>query len=128
MSIKVLDLDHVGVRVADIEKSIAFYQGILGLTVESFDSLPDRGLKKAMLAAGSGIVELLQYAGQPVPENDGPVAHLAFRVDDIENVWEELKKAGAKLVDDQPRGLAGGMKIGFLRGPDNESIEIVQHG
>ena len=80
----------------------------------------------ALLVAGNGTIELLEYADQPVPANDGPVAHLAFRVADIENAWDKLAAAGVVLEDKSPREASGGMKIGFLRGPDNESIELVQ--
>jgi methylmalonyl-CoA epimerase len=126
MGIKVSDLDHVGVQVANLEQSISFYQEILGLKLQSKDDLSSRGLKKAMLAAGSGTVELLEYIGQPVPSSDGPIAHIAFKVSDIDNAWAELRIAGVKLEDESPRELEGRLKIAFLRGPDNELIELVQ--
>ncbi|HHV08045.1 MAG TPA: methylmalonyl-CoA epimerase [Firmicutes bacterium] len=126
MGILVQNLDHVGVQVANLKRSIAFYQEMLGLKLQSQEDLSTRGLKKAMLVAGSGIVELLEYVDEPVPNSDGPIAHMAFRVSDIDNAWAQLKKAGVKLVDEVPRQLEGGMKIAFLRGPDNELIELVQ--
>jgi methylmalonyl-CoA epimerase len=126
MGITVSDMHHVAVQVADLERSITFYQDTLGLRLQSQDDLSARGLKKALLRAGSGTVELLQYLGQPVPADDGPVAHIAFRVTDIDRAWAELKKAGVQLEDEAPRELEGGLKIAFLRGPDQELIELLE--
>jgi len=61
-----------------------------------------------------------------VPADDGPVAHIAFRVTDIDRAWAELKKAGVQLEDEAPRELEGGLKIAFLRGPDQELIELLE--
>ncbi len=46
MGILVQNLDHVGVQVANLKRSIAFYQEMLGLKLQSQEDLSTRGLKK----------------------------------------------------------------------------------
>jgi lactoylglutathione lyase len=126
VAIKVTGLEHVAVQVKDLERSLSFYQGVLGLAVRERGEFPDRGLRKVLLSAGGSEVELLEYSGVPVPEKDGPVVHIAFGVTDIAEALVGLKAAQANLEDEEPRELAGGVKIAFLRGPDGERIELYQ--
>jgi catechol 2,3-dioxygenase-like lactoylglutathione lyase family enzyme len=51
--------------------------------------------------------------------------HFGFRVDDLEEAVEELKKRGAEIIRG-PRIVRPGLKIAFVRAPDDVRIEIVE--
>ncbi|HHY92965.1 MAG TPA: VOC family protein [Firmicutes bacterium] len=126
MNLGITGLEHVAVQVADLERSLAFYTGTLGLILRERAEIPERGLRKALLAVGTGQIELLEYAGKAVPRADGPVTHLALAVADVAAALAALKAAGATLEDETPRTVGGGCRIAFLRGPDGEHIELFQ--
>jgi methylmalonyl-CoA epimerase len=119
-------ISHVGIAVADLERSIALYQQLTGQTASSIIEVADQRVKVAMLAAPSdslhpgGRIELVA-ATSP----DSPIArfiakrgeglhHICIYVEDIETRLRELKHAGVKLIDESPRIGADGEKIAFV--------------
>jgi len=126
MNLGITGFEHVAVQVADLERSLAFYTATLGLTLRERSEIPQRGLRKALIAVGTGQIELLEYQDKAVPAADGPVAHLALTVTDIAVALAALKRAGVRLEDEAPRAVGGGCQIAFLRGPDGEHIELFQ--
>jgi methylmalonyl-CoA epimerase len=126
MEVRIERFDHVAIQVRDLERSLSFYMGTLGLKLEEKAEIPERKLNKALLMVGSGRIELLEYENRPVPTADGPVVHIALEVQNIEEALAELSKEGVSLEDRKPREIGGGMKIAFLRGPDQELIELVE--
>jgi methylmalonyl-CoA/ethylmalonyl-CoA epimerase len=108
-------ISHVGIAVADLERSMVLYQQLTGQTASSIIEVADQRVKVAMLAAPSdathpcGRIELVA-ATSP----DSPIAkfiakrgeglhHICIYVEDIETRLRELKNAGVKLIDESPR-------------------------
>jgi len=117
---KVLKVDHIGIAVPNLEESLKFYEGVLGLKAEDTEVVEAQKVKVAFLPTGDSEMELLEST-----DPDGPIAkfiekkgagiqHVALRVDDIEAALAELKEAGVKLIDEKPRYGAGGARIAFL--------------
>ena len=52
------------------------------------------------------------------------IQHIAFRVNNIEEVLKKLKKEGVRLIDEKPRYGAGGAKIAFLHPKDTKGILV----
>lgn len=141
-------IHHVGITVPDLERSIDFYHGVLGLEFSSepspvFDDprlgpavgVPGANLKQVCLTCGDTLVELLEYT-QPEPPNEEPLppngigaAHLAFRVDDIELSRAELEAKGVEflsevnVVDD---GVLAGWRWVYFTDPDGNTLELVE--
>ncbi|HVP06357.1 MAG TPA: methylmalonyl-CoA epimerase [Candidatus Acidoferrum sp.] len=121
-------LAHVGIAVADLDKSIELYKLITGDSNPHMESILERGLKLAMFGEknpDSGArVELL---GSTSPEStiakfisrhgEG-LHHICIYVDDIVAKLAQFKAAGFQLIDELPRVGAGGMKIAFVH-PSN---------
>jgi len=118
---------HVGIAVLDLERSIAFYQEIIGLQLRDRHKV-NAGLEIASLAfPGSGEVEIeLISDGDGASGTTGVVSHIAFGVSDIDQEWNRLKKFNVRLIDELPRSVANGAKIGFFLGPDGERLELYQ--
>ena len=120
-----LSLHHVGIRVRDLDASIAFYCDVLGLQVRVRRTL-DGGTEIAFLGHGDdggATVELIAGPTDHV-QADGVVHHVAFAVDDADAVWERLRALGVTLLQDRVSDVPGGRKLAALRGPDGEYLQI----
>ena len=122
-------LDHVVLRVADIERSLAFYEGVLGLEVER---RLDIGL--VQLRAGASLFDLvpvdseLGHNGGPAPAEDGHnMDHFClslgeFNEADIHN-W--LTANNIEVGDVERRYGAGGFGPSlYLKDPDGNTVEL----
>ena len=106
-------LDHCGVTVADLDRSLRFYHGLLGLPVraqgeddgphlEAITGLTGARVRFADLDAGGGrVVELVQYL-EPVAESAAAApnapgsGHVAIEVTDVAAAAERLRAAGGR--------------------------------
>jgi len=103
---------HTRYRVADLEKTVAFYKDVLGL----------KELRRHTSGRGSQLVFL------KAPESVGPdLTHLAFEVDDLEKFAREAAAKGYPLSDG-PHQSSGGSKIAFIDAPEGYEIELIQRG
>lgn len=113
-------VDHIGIAVKNLDKTLKFYEEMLGIKCVSTEVVEEQKVKVAFLPIGDTEVELLEST-----EKDGPIAkfiekrgegiqHIAYRVDNIEKAIDELKEKGIRLIDEKPRYGAGGAKIAFL--------------
>jgi len=114
-------IHHVAVRVADLERAIAFYTELLGFAVRTLDA--DAGI--AFLAHPSGGCELELIAGrQDHHDGDGLVHHVAFGVADIDGAFARLQAAGVAMLDDAPKTGSSGRRLFSFRGPDGERLQV----
>jgi len=85
--------DHVAINARDIAKSKTFYSEILGLAVDKIVDMGDCILHYVRLPDGSAI-ELFEHKDRTVYDKlhktDGLVRHLAFLVDNIEEINQKL--------------------------------------
>lgn len=113
-------IDHVGIAVSDLEKSIAFYKDQLGLDFKGTEVVDEQKVKVAFFPVGESKLELLQPTdpegpvGKFIEKKGEGVHHLSFRVSNIEEKLKNLKDQGVALIDEEPRYGAGGAKIAFL--------------
>lgn len=141
----ILRLTHVGICVADLERSLRFYRDGLGFRYraeirvqgEPSDTLLRlRGvdLHAVYLERDGTRIELLHYAapspigsGEPRAMNARGLTHLSLRVDDLDATVAALRAAGATVLDasriDIPAAAAAAV---FLCDPDGTLIELVQ--
>jgi len=114
---------HVSLDVRDIERSRAFYGGLLGLEEIA---RPDLGFPGAWYRAGSVELHLLQVpegidVGGP-PAKATPLAqHLAFEIDDCASVRSELEAAGYEVI-----GHAKASRQLWVGDPDGNVIEFIR--
>ncbi|MEE8098805.1 MAG: VOC family protein [Hyphomicrobium sp.] len=124
---------HTMVRVSDLDRSLAFYRGSLGLIeVRRMESRAGR-FTLVFLAAPNDqerakserapLIELTYNWDKENYGSDRNFGHLAFEVDDIYVVCERLQSAGI-TINRPPRD----GRMAFVRSPDNISIELLQKG
>lgn len=114
-------LNHVCVRVLDLDRSVAFYNEALGLTPQRELTMEDRGWHLIFL--GDGVtqfqLELCKELGRTQPYRLGDdTPHVALIAQDFEGLKAKHKAAG--LIFDE---LASG--IYFIRDPDGHILEIL---
>lgn len=115
-------------RVNDIEKTIRFYEDILGLRVARRHTSP-RGAELAFLATPNSDeeIEICQLKGAPAVQVQPDLMHLAFEVDSIEEFAAQAAKKGVKLSDG-PTKTGSGSVIAFVDAPEGYEVELIQKG
>ena len=117
---------HTMVRVSDLDKSLDFYCGKLGLeNVGRFDIEEGRFSLVFLAAPGQrdAQVELTwNWDAEELGEGRN-FGHLAYQVDDIYETCDRLMQAGV-TINRPPRD----GRMAFVRSPDNVSIELLQAG
>jgi glyoxylase I family protein len=120
---------HISIICSDYEKSKTFYTNVLGLTILNETYRRERESYKLDLALnGSYILELFSFTSPPPrvsrPEAAG-LRHLAFEVDELGRVVEELKKMN---ISSEPIRIdeITGKQFTFIADPDNLPIEFYE--
>ena len=113
-------IDHVGIAVADLDAGIARYKELLGVEPSVRKRIEKDGIDAAMLDLGSTHVELIAPTGPEstiasfLEKRGEGMHHVAYRVDDIRAALAELQKAGARLLDEEPRMGVMGHLVAFV--------------
>jgi GTPase len=129
-------LDHVGIAVQDIDKSLAFFRDALGLNVEVPEEVVSQRVRAHFIPVGESSIELLEATASDSAiaryvEKRGPgIHHITLRVDDIRAVLEQLKARGVRLVDQEPRPGAEGSLVAFIHpsAAHGVLVELKQRG
>lgn len=123
--VEVENIDHVGIVVENLEKTIEFYEKSFGMKLVHKEVLEDRGIRVAFLIGKNDktAIELIE----PIDHNDekntvakflknrGPgLHHLAVKVKDIRYAINELSSKGFQLIDKEPRLGARGHLVAFI--------------
>jgi methylmalonyl-CoA/ethylmalonyl-CoA epimerase len=127
-------IDHIGVATDDLDGAIALYEGALGMPVAHRETVESQGVEAVLLDVGEGHVELLRPLNPDTPvgkylDKRGPgLHHVAYAVDDIDDVLAKLKEAGIELIDSEPRVGIRESRVAFVhpRSTGGVLTEIVE--
>jgi len=127
-------IDHIGVAVVDLDDAIAVHRDTYGMRLAHRETLPEQGVEAALLDVGESHVELLAPlagntpVGRFVAKRGPGLHHVAYRVDDIAAVLDDLRAAGLRLIDEAPRVGIRGSQVAFLHPSASGGVltEIVQ--
>jgi len=123
-------IDHIGIAVKSVKETSELLSNILGLKVAGEEIVEEQKVKVAFLPLGDSELELLESTSPEgsiarfIEKKGEGIQHIAFRVNNIEEVLEKLKKKGVRLIDEKPRYGAGGAKIAFLHPKSTNGILI----
>ena len=113
-------LDHIGIAVADLGASLAFFRDGLGLEVAGSEEVSSQRVRAHFLHAGRSSLELLEATAPDSPiakylGKRGPgLHHITLRVDDIQAALAQLKNRGVRLIDETARPGAEGALVAFI--------------
>lgn len=130
-----MKVDHIGIATHRLDDALRFWRDGLGLELETTEEVAEQGVRVAMLPVGETHVELLEPLRQNSPigkflEQRGPgIHHIAIRVPDIREALAQLKRKGAKLIDETPRVGARNCLVAFVHPSSANGVllELVQH-
>ncbi len=123
--------EHIHLRSPDPEATARWYEAMLG--AEVLRSQPPDGPARIDLRLGGGQPVFIAPANPALttaPAPDAPymgLEHIGLTVADIDAATAELKAKGVRFTMD-PTTVRPGVRIAFLRGPENVSIELIQRG
>ena len=122
---------HTMIRVFDLDKSIEFYTGKLGMKLLRRKDYPSGEFTLAFVGYGdeesNAVIELTHNWGQKEPYQLGTAfGHLAIGVPDIYGTCERLAKDGVKIPRLPGPMKHGGSVIAFIEDPDGYKIELIE--
>jgi len=136
--VKVTHIDHVGIAVADLDASIAFYEKSYGMRCVHVEVNEEQGVREAMLEVGESgsYIQLLSpldpdtTIGKFLAKNGPGIQQMAYRVDDIDEVSEHLRGEGLRLLYDAPKAGTAGSRVNFIHPKSSGGIlvELVEPG
>jgi glyoxylase I family protein len=110
-------LDHVSLRIRDLDRSRAFYEELVGLAPAP---RPDLGFPGVWYQVGASQLHLLAAETHMEPiDPTGP--HFAVEVPDVSEVRQGLEARGIPY-------LAFGSAQLWIRDPDGNVVEVIQSG
>ena len=123
---------HTMIRVKDLDRSIAFYTGALGMKVLRKRDVPEGKYTLAFVGYGdendSTVVELTYNYGHPGYNIGDGFGHLAVGMPDVYKACEEVKRRGGKVTREAGPMKHGTTVIAFVEDPDGYKIELIQKG
>lgn len=132
-----MTVNHIGLRVTDLEASTRFYEA-LGFTEQLSMDVPDEpieqllqvpspsGTKTVYLTKGPFVLELIDFAHHQARTNDrtftdAGLTHISLGVDDLDAARAAIVDNGGEIVDGSDVGVA------FLsRDPDGQFVEVME--
>lgn len=125
---------HTMLRVGDLQRSIDFYTGVLGMQVLRRTDRPDQKYTLAFVGYGDersqAVLELTYNYGVDRYELGSAYGHIAIQVDDAKAACDAVRAAAAKFGGSVTRD-AGPVKggttvIAFVQDPDGYKIELIE--
>ncbi len=114
-------IHHLSLIVANTERALAFYQGLLGLPLAA---RPELSFPGAWLTIGSQQLHLMELPNpDPVsgrPEHAGRDRHLALSVEGLDELTQKLEQHGIPHT----RSRSGRAAV-FCRDPDGNGVELI---
>lgn len=124
-------INHIAIVVSDMERSLAFWQGALGIHLHEIKDVTAEASKVAFLPIGGAEIELVL----PTTEDSGiakylakrgqGMHHLCIEVDDVTGMLEHLRSQQVRLINDEPRTTNDGKKYAFIH-PESTGGVLVE--
>ncbi len=119
-----VDIGHVHLKVADLDRAIAFYHGVLG-----FDVVFRMGSQAAFLSAGGyhhhlGLNTWESAGGSPPPRGTTGLYHVAIRYPDRRTLADALRRLTDARVALDGAADHGVSEALYLRDPDGNGVEL----
>ena len=128
-------MDHVHIKCHDINATKTFYENVFDARTIYEGKVGTAPM--AMLEIGGAVVTIVETEeGEHLESPKSPrkniwvrygIGHFGVRVNDIDKVSRELKEKGVEFIW-EPRDIRKGVRVAFIRAPDDDVIEIVQRG
>jgi methylmalonyl-CoA/ethylmalonyl-CoA epimerase len=123
-----LQIEHIGIAVKDLNEAIPRYEKLLGTECYKQETVESEQVKTAFFKIGSNKIELLQSLNE-----DGVIAkyilkkgegmhHIAYAVANIEAEMKRLRDEGFQLLNEHPKKGADNKLICFVHPKDTHGV------
>jgi lactoylglutathione lyase len=120
---------HTMLRVGNLDTSIEFYSGVLGMKLLRRKDYPDGEFTLAFVGYGdedkNTVIELTHNWGTERYDLGEGYGHIAIEVDDVYAAAAEVKQRGGKIIREAGPMHAGTTIIAFIEDPDGYQIELL---
>lgn len=121
---------HTMLRVGDLERSLAFYTGVLGMRLLRRKDYPEGRFTLAFVGYGDeaeqAVLELTHNWDTGKYDIGTGYGHIAIEVNDAYSACEQIKKRGGRVTREAGPMKHGTTVIAFVEDPDGYKIEFIQ--
>ena len=121
---------HTMLRVGDLDRSIAFYTGVLGMKVLRTTDRPEQKYKLAFVGYGDesegAVLELTYNYGVDGYELGTAYGHVAIAVPDAAAACQAVRTKGGNVTREAGPVKGGATVIAFVQDPDGYKIELIE--
>lgn len=122
---------HTMLRVGDLDRSIKFYQDVLGMRLLRTSENPEYKYTLAFLGYDdedkSSVIELTYNWGVTEYDLGTAYGHIAIGVDDIVETCDAVRANGGKITREPGPVKGGSTVIAFVEDPDGYKIEFIEN-
>jgi lactoylglutathione lyase len=123
---------HTMLRVGDLQRSIDFYTGVMGMTLLRTTDRPQQKYSLAFVGYGDerdgAVLELTYNYGVDRYDLGTAFGHIAIAVDDAAAACDRIRAAGGTVTREAGPVQGGTTVIAFVTDPDGYKIELIQSG
>lgn len=123
---------HTMLRVGDLDRSLAFYTGVLGMRLLRKKDYPDGKFTLAFVGyqdeSDGAVLELTHNWDTKAYEIGTGYGHVALEVDDAKAACDDVRAKGGKVTREAGPMKHGTTVIAFVEDPDGYKIELIQKG
>ena len=127
-------LNHVAIAVPDLAEACALWRDLFDVKVGETESFPELEARVAILDTGECKTELVEPLGESssiarfLDSGRKGIHHVAYRVDDIDDMLRRLRESGVPLVHEKAVAGSRGTRIAFVhpRGTGGVLLELVE--
>ena len=131
VTLKVVELDHIVLRIKDVERAIEFYTGTLGLAPHRVEEYRAGKVPFPCARINDGTIIDLRPTPEQEPVGDGPrnLDHYCLVIEptDMDRLADDLRARGVTVLSDAPgqRSGARGMATSiYIKDSESNTIEL----
>lgn len=120
---------HTMLRVGDLERSLAFYTDVLGMSLLRRKDFPEDRFTLAFVGVGpeqeQACIELTHNWDTPGYDIGSGYGHIALEVDDVYDACEKIRAKGGVITREPGPMKHGTTVLAFVKDPDGYMIELL---
>lgn len=120
---------HTMIRVGELQRSLDFYTGVLGMKELRRKDYPDGKFTLAFVGYGdesdNTVLELTHNWDTDSYDLGSGFGHIAIEVEDVYRACEEIKARGGRVVREAGPMKNGTTVIAFVEDPDGYKVELL---
>jgi lactoylglutathione lyase len=121
---------HTMLRVGDLQRSVAFYTGVLGMTLLRTTERPEQKYSLAFVGYGDesegAVLELTHNHGVDRYDLGTAYGHIAIEVPDAAAACAAVRAKGGEVTREAGPVKGGSTVIAFVQDPDGYKIELIE--